>query len=109
MVQIDEKEYMVSAEVSALLWKEDIIRSKVSNLFSSSKRETLHSDSYEVSLLMLHWMQNTCLLFENFYSYQECAILWLLLETVFPYRLTRLQASVTEFRGGTNIVNSKLL
>lgn len=31
MVKVDDKEYMVSAEVSALLWKEDVIRRKVGN------------------------------------------------------------------------------
>ena len=34
MVKIDDKAYMVSAEVSALLWKEDLIRTKVCSGFS---------------------------------------------------------------------------
>jgi len=32
MVKIDDKAYMVSAEVSALLWNEDVIRQKVGKL-----------------------------------------------------------------------------
>ena len=33
MVKIDDKAYMASAEVSALLWKEDVIRSKVDSTY----------------------------------------------------------------------------
>jgi len=50
MVKIDEKAYMVSAEVSALLWKEDIIRTKVSDFVSTSECESLHNDGCDISL-----------------------------------------------------------
>jgi len=43
MVMMDDKAYMASAEVSALLWKEDIIRQKVCNFLSASYCKTSHT------------------------------------------------------------------
>ena len=44
MVKIEDKAYMVSAEVSSLLWSDDVIRQKVCKLLSTRECQTVYTD-----------------------------------------------------------------